>query len=54
MKSLALVIGNSQYPNLELQNPSNDAHDFSTVLKRLGFVTRMLVDAKIEDQDNAI
>lgn len=54
MKSLALVIGNSKYPNDGLQNASNDAHDFSEILKRLGFITRKLVDATIELQDNAI
>lgn len=34
---IALVIGNSEYPNAPLKNPGNDATAFSTELKLLGF-----------------
>lgn len=34
---IALVIGNSDYPNAKLKNPGNDASAFSTELKLLGF-----------------
>jgi len=54
MKSLALVIGNSKYPNQELKNPVNDAYDFGTVLKRLGFTVRIMTNVTHEEQDTAI
>ena len=34
---IALVIGNSEYPNAPLKNPGNDASSFSSELKLLGF-----------------
>jgi hypothetical protein len=54
MKALALVIGNSNYPNQELKNPVNDANDFGIVLKRLGFTTVIITNVTLEEQDTAI
>jgi len=54
MKSLALVIGNSTYPNNDLINPINDAEDFANVLNRLGFVVRKNTDVPISDFDKLI
>src|SRR5690348_6871074 len=34
---LALVIGNSAYPDVPLHNPLNDARDIAALLKRQGF-----------------
>jgi uncharacterized caspase-like protein len=36
-KRVALVIGNSTYPNFPLKNPANDAKDMATKLRVLGF-----------------
>jgi TonB family protein len=36
-KRLALVIGNSAYPNAPLKNPVNDAQDIAAALRALGF-----------------
>jgi len=54
MKSLALIIGNAQYPGRTLSNSANDAHDLNEILKRLGFTTKKIVDAGIKDQEIAI
>lgn len=43
---VALVIGNSRYPDRPLINPKNDATDVSALLKdQLGFDTSLVVDA---------
>jgi Caspase domain len=49
MNALALIIGNSKYPDNELKNPENDAVDFSVILTRLGFTTILHVNI---DQEN--
>jgi hypothetical protein len=43
---LALVIGNSNYANLpKLSNPVNDARSIAEVLQKLGYTTKLLLDA---------
>jgi hypothetical protein len=42
---LALVIGNSAYPNAPLKNPVNDAEDLAAKLKGLGFEVTQLLNA---------
>ena len=43
---LALVIGNSNYVYLpKLSNPANDARAITEILKKLGYKTRLLLDA---------
>jgi hypothetical protein len=43
---LALVIGNSNYINLpKLSNPANDARAIAESLKKLGYRTRLVLDA---------
>jgi uncharacterized caspase-like protein len=43
---LALVIGNSNYANLpKLSNPTNDARSIAEVLQKLGYTTKLLLDA---------
>lgn len=37
VQRLALVIGNTSYPQKPLKNPANDAADLAAALKRLGF-----------------
>ena len=41
---IALVIGNSAYPNAPLANPGNDAKAMGETLRRLGFVVVELHD----------
>ncbi len=36
-RRVALVVGNSAYPEAPLTNPKNDATDVADALKRLGF-----------------
>jgi uncharacterized caspase-like protein len=36
-RRLALVIGNSEYPQAPLKNPVNDAAAMEATLKKLGF-----------------
>lgn len=51
---LALVIGNSNYANLPLKNPVNDARDISRALKNLGFQVIYEEDASRRRMDEAI
>ena len=51
MNALALIIGNSDYPGSKLKNPTNDATDFESVLKRLGFFTTCHTNLGIKDLD---
>jgi len=53
-RAIALAIGNSTYPGQELKNPVNDATDFSSKLKRLGFVVKTLTNITVEQLDSAI
>ena len=44
---VALLIGNGTYgnPGLDLRNPTNDASGLGGALKRVGFSTRILLNA---------
>lgn len=44
-KKIALVIGNSAYPDKPLKNPVNDAGDMAEKLKALGFEVTVATDA---------
>jgi len=47
---LALVIGNSKYTNLpQLANPTNDAEAIAETLGKLGYGTRLLLDASEQE-----
>lgn len=54
MKAKALAIGNTSYPERNLDNPENDANDISDILKRLGFDTSLILNASAAQQDQAI
>ncbi|HEX9077956.1 MAG TPA: caspase family protein [Desulfuromonadaceae bacterium] len=51
---VALVIGNSAYPDIPLKNPANDAGDVAAELKKAGFHVRLLTNATREQMDKAI
>jgi hypothetical protein len=54
-KRLALVIGNSAYTHSPaLRNPGNDAGDFASKLRKLGFDVILLKDATLQQMDEAI
>jgi uncharacterized caspase-like protein len=47
---IALVIGNGNYANLpKLANPKNDAEAMADVLGKMGYATRLLLDASEQD-----
>ncbi len=47
---VALVIGDSNYSNLpRLANPENDARAIADVLKKIGFTTRLVLNASEQD-----
>ena len=47
---IALVIGNGSYANLpKLANPSNDAQAMADVLGKMGYATRLLLNASEQD-----
>ena len=51
----ALVIGNGAYTGLSrLANPVNDANDIAIVLEHLGFHVDVLLDASLEEMENAV
>ena len=51
----ALVIGNGNYSELpRLANPGNDAEDIAAALRKLGFETRLLVDADILAMEDSV
>ena len=53
-RRVALVIGNGAYKNVpELPNPSNDASDVATALRRLGFAVILVTNASFEVKDVA-
>lgn len=54
MNALALIVGNSKYPNQELRNPENDATDFADILSRLGFKTNLKINIDQESLNKAI
>jgi hypothetical protein len=51
---IALVIGNSAYPNVPLKNPANDARDISAALKKLGFQVNLVIDGDLAAMSRAI
>ncbi len=53
-KRVALVIGNSNYKVGYLKNPQNDATDVAKVLRDLGFVVILEIDADQKKMDTAL
>jgi uncharacterized caspase-like protein len=51
---IALIIGNSKYPESPLTNPFNDANAMGKELKVLGFDTQILLDSNLKDLGSAI
>jgi len=51
---VALVIGNSRYASLPLQNPANDAGAIAATLKDSGFAVDLRLDAKKAAMEEAI
>lgn len=51
---IALVIGNSKYPDSPLTNPLNDANAMCKELKVLGFDAQILLDSNLKDLRAAI
>lgn len=51
---IALIIGNSKYPDSPLTNPFNDANAMGKELKVLGFDTQVLLDSNLKDLGTAI
>ncbi len=55
MNRIALVIGNSDYLNVgKLYNPKNDANDIESVLLKLDFDVKKLLDAKLIDIQQSV
>ncbi len=53
-KHIALIIGNSNYPNMPLKNPINDANAVAKVFNEMGFVVENVTDANREQMLIAI
>lgn len=53
-KRVALVIGNSAYPDAPLETPANDAQDVASALRELGFEVVEMTDADHEEMRRAI
>lgn len=51
---IALIIGNSKYPDSPLSNPVNDATAMSKELKLLGFDSQILLNSSLKDLVGAI
>lgn len=51
---IALVIGNSNYPDMPLENPKNDANAVALTFENMGFITEKLIDANHEQMSMAI
>lgn len=51
---IALIIGNSKYPDSPLINPLNDAKAMAKGLKVLGFDAQVLLDSNLKDLDSAV
>jgi hypothetical protein len=51
---IALVIGNGDYANVPLKNPTNDAKDMAAALQNLGFAVTLLVDADYAAMNRAV
>jgi len=54
-QKFALVIGNGNYTGIsKLNNPVNDANDVSAALQGLGFTVDKILDANLDQMENAI
>jgi len=53
-KRVALVIGNSDYQEQSLRNPSNDARDISKVLRSLGFEVDLRLNVSQEEMESSV
>jgi len=53
-RRIALVIGNSSYPNVPLKNPVNDARDLNSALKGLGFEVTLVADGDMATMSKAV
>ena len=51
---IALVIGNSKYKNIPLQNTINDAKDMATALEKLNFKVILKTDVNHIDMEKSI
>lgn len=51
---IGLVIGNSNYPDNPLKNPSNDAKAIADSMSGLGFNLKLLVDAGLTEMTQAV
>ena len=50
----ALIIGNSNYKNAPLKNPTNDAKDMAEVLKKSGFDVSLKINASQREMESAV
>lgn len=50
----ALIIGNSKYLNVPLQNPANDARDMAELLKQNGFTIDLHLDISLREMKQAM
>ncbi len=53
-RRVALVIGNGAYKTAPLKNPTNDAHDMTASLEKLGFKVAYLENASQKEMEDAI
>ena len=53
-KKVALVIGNSKYVDALLRNPANDAEDFASALRALGFSVQTRINGNQRDMEEAV
>jgi hypothetical protein len=51
---LALVIGNTKYPNSPLRNPANDARAIADLLRQLDFTVSLWLDADQRTMERAV
>jgi uncharacterized protein (TIGR02145 family) len=51
---VALVIGNSNYPDMPLSNPKNDAGEVAKAFEEMGFLVEKILDADKESMSLAI
>ena len=51
---IALIIGNSNYPDMPLENPKNDANSVAQAFKEMGFIVEKIIDADKEQMSIAI
>jgi hypothetical protein len=51
---IALVIGNSDYANVPLKNPANDARDMAAALQKIGFTVTLVVDGEFAAMNRAV